>query len=91
MSYYQKINIILTDHAIFRAKQRIPILKNKSNIEIKIYIDKLIKGSHYSFESKTDEYIMLEKRIFAVFQKNNNIVKTITPISYEREYHISIK
>ena len=93
MSYYQKSKFSVSDHAIARAKQRIPEYSNLDNFDVKTeIINYLYKHSFPEFSDfKCDYYLyskLPNKYLYIIVDKKTNLVISITPISHNKKISI---
>lgn len=93
MSYYQKSNYIVTNHAICRAKQRIKEWAIFDDFQIRIKINNFLtqcNGPDFS-DSNYDYYHFnnsQNKYLYFIVNKNNGLVISLTPISHHKKIHI---
>lgn len=93
MSYYQKSKFCVSDHAIARAKQRIPEFSYLDNFDVKTrIINYLYKHYFPEFSDLNYDYYhfnnISSKYLYIIVDKKTNLVISITPISHHKKINI---
>ena len=93
MSYYQRSKFVVSNHAILRARQRIKGLQFLDEVMVRgIILDILAKIGAPEFSDTFCDYYRVhgqkDKYLYIVVQRNNHLVTTITPISFEKKYNL---
>lgn len=93
MSYYQKSNFKFTNHAIARAKQRIPFLGQMSDLMIQSKILEFLEIMAVpDFFDRNYQYFRInwayQNYLYVVATKTTNIIVTITTISHAKKINL---
>ena len=93
MSYYQRSKFSVSNHAILRARQRIRGLQFLDEVMVRgIILDMLSKIGMPEFSDSTCDYYRIhgqkDKYLYFVVQRANQLVTTVTPISFEKKYNL---
>lgn len=84
MSFYLKSKYKFSDHVKLRIKQRLK-LNHLNDLELKMYCVRLIETASTKIAIGNDWYVKIDENdLYFIISKQDNIVKTITPISPER-------
>ncbi|WP_381414977.1 hypothetical protein NPX79_03075 [Spiroplasma endosymbiont of Anurida maritima] len=80
MSYYEQPNFIITNHCLQRAKQRVKVFKDKSDLQIKHMLLQELKKGFEETRGNNEIYWNLnhlEKDLFAIIAIDNKTVTTV--------------
>lgn len=93
MSYYQRSKYQVSNHAILRARQRIPGLKYLDEVMVRGKILEMIdRISSYEFTDGHCDYYHIPNQkcpyLYFVVNKHNQLIMTISPISFEKKFQL---
>lgn len=96
MSYYQKSKFSVTNHALVRARQRLPDAKDKSDLILEYHLLSLLEqAGNPEFKDNYYDYYYLyqydKKMLYVVVNRNSNLVITVTKMSVEKQLSICFK
>lgn len=83
MSYYHHSNkFIVSNHARVRIKERLNI-KSEFDLEIDLEINKILNGLVPTLSDANHDYYKIPKtkNMYAVVERNKNLILTIKPVS----------
>ncbi|ATG97383.1 hypothetical protein [Mesoplasma lactucae] len=86
MSYYQRNSFHFTDHGLQRCRERLN-LQGKDEWEVRDEVNRLMKESVHSFETKKDLYVSVGKSRtkYFVINKAGQCIITVTNVSAEKQ------